>query len=93
VSRFFGLRPEDKEAVILEPIFLLMYYCGFTYREAYNMPVAYKQWFISRISREFSKSSEEGSTRSRAAHHNTPDVRAMTGMARTESPSRLRRFT
>ena len=48
----FGLSPNDKEAVILEPIFLLMYHGGFSYTEGYNIPVAYKRWFIDRIGRE-----------------------------------------
>lgn len=90
---FFGLRPEDKSDIILEPIFLLMYYGGFTYKEAYNMPVSYKNWFIQRISRELSRTSEQGHTQSRALHDNTPDTRALLGNARTETPSRLRRFT
>jgi hypothetical protein len=69
-----------------------MYYCGFTYREVYNMPVAYKQWFISRLVKEFNKSGE-GQTQTRAAHQNSPETRALMGMTRTDSPSRLRRFT
>lgn len=90
---FFGLRPEDRELLVLEPIFLLMYYCGFTYREAYNIPVSYKHWFIKRLNKELSRGSDDGGGQSRALHNNTPEVRALTGMARTESPSRLRRFT
>jgi hypothetical protein len=90
---FFGLRPEDRENLVLEPSFLLMYYCGFTYKETYNIPVTYKRWFINRISKELNKSSEEGNTRSRAAHHNTQEVRALQGNSRSESPSRLRRFS
>jgi len=58
------------------------------------MPVSYKQWFITRIKKELTRDSEDGSTtQSRALHHNPPDVRAMTGHSRAESPSRLRRFT
>ena len=70
-----------------------MYYCGFSYREAYCIPTAYKRWFIERISKELQRTSDDGQTQSRALHHNTQDVRALSGMARTESPSRLRRFT
>lgn len=90
---FFGLRPEDKADIILEPIFLLMYYGGFTYKEAYNLPVSHKNWFIQRISKELSRTSDEGHTQSRALHDNSPDVRALSGHARTETPSRLRRFS
>lgn len=57
------------------------------------MPVSYKRWFIERLNKELSRTSEAGQTRSRAVHQNTPDVRAMQGMARDQSPSRLRRFT
>ena len=90
---FFGLHPEDKEQLILEPSFLLMYYCGFSYKETYNIPVQYKRWFIERIGKELSKSSEGGQNTSRALHDNPKDVRSMLGMARDQSPSRLRRFS
>lgn len=79
--------------MLLEPIFLLMYYGGFLYREAYGLPVAYKRWFIERISKELSKTSDEGATASRAVHANTPDVRAAQGRQRSQVPSRLRRFS
>jgi len=79
--------------LVMEPAFLLMYYGGFTWRETQHMPVSYKRWFIERISRELSRSSESGQTQSRAAHQNTPDVRALQGKARDQTPSRLRRFT
>jgi hypothetical protein len=29
-----------------------MYYGGFSYKEAYHLPVSYKRWFIERISKE-----------------------------------------
>ena len=90
---FFGLRPEDKEAMILEPAFALIYYGGFLWHEIYNMPVTYKRWFIERINKELTRSSEAGATQSRATHQNSPDVRAMQGRMREQVPSRLRRFT
>jgi hypothetical protein len=77
----------------MEPAFLLMYYGGFTWRETQHMPVSYKRWFIERINKELTRSSDAGQTRSRAAHQNTPDVRSLQGMSREQSPSRLRRFT
>lgn len=93
VSTFFGLQPQDKEALILEPAFLLMYYGGFLYRETYNLPVSYKRWFIDRVVKELNRTSEDGSAQSRALHQNSPDVRALQGKAREQTPSRLRRFT
>ena len=40
-----------------------MYYGGFTYSEAYNLSVAERRWFLTRISDEISKSrqTEDGS--------------------------------
>jgi len=93
VSPFFGLRPEDREQLILEPAFLLTYYGGFLYSEVQNLPVAYKRWFIDRISRELKRTHDSGNTQSRAVHQNSPDTRALQGMAREQTPSRLRRFT
>lgn len=90
---FFGLRPEDKEALILEPAFALMYYGGFLWRDIYNLPVSYKRWFIERINKEITRSSETGSTQSHAAHHNSPDMRELEGKSRGQAPSRLKRFT
>ena len=58
------------------------------------MPVEYKHWFIKRIQKELSRDNKEGeSTPTRALHQNSPDIRALQGMAREEGPSRTRRFT
>lgn len=84
----FGLTPTDKEA-FLEVIFLLMYYMGFSYEEAYNLPLWQREWFINRINREIKASQGQ----SQAAHSNTPDTRALMGRARAQVPSKLRRFT
>lgn len=90
---FFGLGPSDQD-IFLEPAFLLMYYGGFSFTEAWNLPVTWRRWFIERINAEFEKSKgEEGGGGSRGAHQNTPDVRQLQGMARAQTPSRLRRFT
>ncbi len=71
-----------------------MYYGGFTYSEAYRLPIQYRNWFIERINTEFKKSAESGDgAQTRAAHQNDPGTRAMSGHSRTEGPSRIRRFT
>ncbi len=70
-----------------------MYYIGFTYTEAYNLPVWQRIWFIERTNEEFKRASEANSDASRAAHANTPDHRQMMGRARDQVPARLRRFT
>lgn len=67
-----------------------MYYGGFTFSEAYALPLTFRRWFIQRINKEFEKSNGE---QSKGAHHNTPDIRHMQGMDRANVPSRLQRFT
>ena len=66
---------------------------GFTYTEAYSLPVWQRVWFIKRTGKEIKRSKESGSPQTRAADYNTPDMRAMQGMTRTNAPSKLRRFT
>jgi len=73
-----------------------MYYGGFSWKEAYNLPVPYKQWFIDRISKEI-KGPEDpndpnsNNGRSRGHQHNSPEVASLQGQ-RPNVPSRLRRF-
>ena len=90
--RFFGLTPTDKD-VFLHPIFTLMYYVGFTFDEAYRLPIWQRRWFIERTSEEFKRSADKGDGSSRAAHANSEDQRAMLGRARSNPPARLRRFS
>jgi hypothetical protein len=92
VPAFFGLTPEDRE-IYLEQSFLLMYYMGFSYWECYNIPIRYREWFITRLNKELSRNSERENTPTRAAHQNDAQTRAMMGMQRGDTPARLRRFT
>jgi hypothetical protein len=49
---------------------------------------------IERINKEFEAAAKANShPASRGAHHNSPDVRALSGKARANVPSKLRRFT
>ena len=93
MSNFFGLQPTDKEMLILEPAFLLMYYMGFSYRETINLPVVYKRWFIERVVKELNKGKDDENPSTKALHQNSPELREMQGMQRSQMPSRLRRFT
>ena len=70
-----------------------MYYIGFTYREAYVLPIWQRTWFIERVNEEFKRAAEQNTQASRAAHHNTPDQRSMDGRSRSQVPANLRRFT
>jgi hypothetical protein len=66
-----------------------MYYVGFSYIDAINLPVWQRRWFIERLVEEFKNSNGQ----SKAAHSNTPDSRAMQGMHHAHAPAKLRRFT
>ncbi len=91
---FFGLTTTDKEAIILEPFFLLGYYFGMNWETYYNFPVAYKRWLIKRIEKEIQKAGKSGKDiPSKAMHHNTPDARALTNKTRPVAPAKLQRFT
>ena len=70
-----------------------MYYMGFTYVEAYNIPVWQRVWFLERLNKELKAANEAQSGASRAAHANSADQRALMGRHRSQVPSKLRRFT
>ena len=91
---FFGLEPSPQvtEAVLLEPIFILMYYMGFTW-ESFGigpLPTSYRDWFITRINKEIDKSQDKtgdggmmgGDIPTKAAHHNDAQTRALTNKVR-----------
>jgi hypothetical protein len=61
VPRFFGLTPEDKD-LFLEQIFLLVYHLGFSYQDAYKLPVWQRVWFINRLNHEFKQAKENNSS-------------------------------
>ena len=58
VLRFFGLRPEDKD-IILEYIYALIRHLGFTYYDAYNLPVWKRTWFINKYIAEMKERNEK----------------------------------
>tara|TARA_Y100001949_G_C15785258_1_gene242457 strand:- start:336 stop:593 length:258 start_codon:yes stop_codon:yes gene_type:complete len=85
VPAFFGLTPNNKD-FILEQIFNLMYYIGFSYRDAYRLPVYQRKWFIERVVQEIkSTNSSKG--------HNSNNQSEYSGKMRSQTPANLRRFT
>lgn len=66
-----------------------MYYMGFSYDEAFNLPLWQREWFIKRINKEIKASQGQ----SRGADSNNAEARAMMGRARAQVPAKLRRFT
>ena len=65
-----------------------MYYLGFTYADAFNLPVWKRKWFLERVVQEISRTN----TSKEAA--NDPMQSALMGSHRQDrAPRRLRRFT
>ena len=49
---FFGLSSKYMEQVY-EQFFLLKYHGGWSFIEAYNLPVGLRHWFVERLSKQF----------------------------------------
>jgi len=49
---FFGLDNKYIKSVY-EQFFLLKYYGGWSFTEAYNLPIVLRNWFLERLSRQF----------------------------------------
>jgi len=73
-----------------------MYYMGFTYIEAYNVPVWQRVWFLKRLNKEIKRSNDANNgngAATRAAHQNDAQSREMMARQRSQVPANLRRFT
>jgi hypothetical protein len=82
---------ENREQLILEPFFNLAYYFGMDWVTFYNFPITYRRWLMKRLNEEFEKASKNKEPPpSKAAHHNSPDIRALTGKVRPQVPHKLR---
>ena len=55
---FFGLSDKYMEQVY-DQFFLLKYHGGWSFIEAYNLPVGLRTWFLKRLARQFEKEKEE----------------------------------
>jgi hypothetical protein len=49
---FFGLSSKYMEQVY-EQFFLLKYHGGWSFIEAYNLPVGLRHWFVKRLGKQF----------------------------------------
>tara|TARA_R100001082_G_C4320890_1_gene141073 strand:+ start:266 stop:451 length:186 start_codon:yes stop_codon:yes gene_type:complete len=57
VRRFFGLSDDYVENVY-EQFFFLKYYGGWSFIEAYNLPVGLRKWFVSKLVEQIKKENE-----------------------------------
>ena len=55
---FFGLSHEYAEKVY-ETFFLLKYHGGWSFTEAYNLPVVIRSWFLNRLVKQFEDEKEQ----------------------------------
>ena len=55
---FFGLTDKYIETVY-EQFFLLKHFGGWSFIEAYNLPIGLLNWFVERMSKQFEKEKEE----------------------------------
>ena len=70
-----------------------MYYCGFTYSEAYRLPRSERSWFINRVVREMNNTQSQESENSQQVpmfSNMSPEMRTMIG-ERMSAPNKLRR--
>ena len=55
---FFGLSEEYQEN-LYEEFFLLKYHGGWSFIEAYNLPVALRRWWIDRLAKQFEEEHQQ----------------------------------
>ena len=55
---FFGLTDEYTKNVY-EQFFLLKFHGGWSFTEAYNLPIGLREWFVQRLAKHFEEEKEE----------------------------------
>lgn len=55
---FFGLNNDYMESVY-EQFFILKYHGGWSFTEAYSLPVGLRMWFLERLQKQFEDEQEE----------------------------------
>tara|TARA_Y100000310_G_scaffold333399_1_gene410873 strand:+ start:3468 stop:3665 length:198 start_codon:yes stop_codon:yes gene_type:complete len=58
VRTFFGLNREYAENVY-EQFFFLKYHGGWSFTEAYNLPVGLRDWFVKRLVKQIEQENEQ----------------------------------
>ena len=68
--RFFGLTANSKH-FILEYIYVLIKHLGFTYKDAYNLPVWKRNWFVNKFIDEKKQTNEARNRESKTQTSNS----------------------
>ena len=55
---FFGLNNDYMEAVY-EQFFLLKHFGGWSFIEAYNLPIGLRNWFVERLQKQYEDEAKE----------------------------------
>ena len=55
---FFGLTDKYMKAVY-EQFFLLKHFGGWSFIEAYNLPVGLREWFVERLQKQYEDEAKE----------------------------------
>jgi len=55
---FFGLN-DEYSAHVYEQIFYLKHYGGWSFIEAYNLPIQLREWWLKRIQKQFELEAEQ----------------------------------
>tara|TARA_R100000008_G_C3536135_1_gene142108 strand:- start:39 stop:236 length:198 start_codon:yes stop_codon:yes gene_type:complete len=58
VRSFFGLTPEYSESVY-EEFFFLKYQGGWSFTEAYNLPIKLRRWFVKRLLKQLKQEQDQ----------------------------------
>jgi hypothetical protein len=67
-ATFYGLS-EDYKLGIYEEFFALKYHGGWSFFEAYNLPVAVRRWFLQRLIDQKEKEKEQHDAAMKSAKH------------------------
>lgn len=65
MRNFFGLN-DDYAKNVYETFFLLKYHGGWSFTEAYNLPVVIRTWFLNRLVKQFEDEKQEVEKASRS---------------------------
>ena len=71
--RFFGLTPENKD-VILEQLFVLMKHINFSYKDAYNLPIWKRTWFIGKLKETLEQEQNHYNNQSTPSQNNSRNI-------------------
>jgi len=83
---FFGLSHEYI-AQVYEQFFLLKYHGGWSFIEAYNLPVKLRRWFMERLQKQFKDEAEQMKKSQGKGSSNMPSM-SRPSMPSVSKPSR-----